>query len=217
MRRIGAIFLAAGIGWAGVALAQPGAGAPPQSEAVSAGDYADALMDLDCPTCEGGVENLRGFSLAAPGAPSAPARAPAAPAKPGPRPAAVTATAPAAPRAPARARRVSANDLKLNFQLGSAELTAQGQANARSFAQALSDPRLAGGAFEIVGHTDATGSTELNLRLSKARAEAVKAYLVQQGVDGARLTTKGVGSQQLAVPGDPGAAANRRVEVKRVG
>jgi outer membrane protein OmpA-like peptidoglycan-associated protein len=214
MRRIGAIFLAAGIGWAGVALAQPGAGAQPPSEAVSAGDYADALMDLDCPTCEGGVESLRGFSLAAPGAP---ARTTAAPAKPGPRPAAVTATASAAPRTPARARRVSAGDLKLNFQRGSAELTAQGQANARSFAQALSDPRLAGGAFEIIGHTDATGSTELNQHLSKARAEAVKAYLVQQGVDGARLATKGVGSSELAVPNDPGAAANRRVEVKRVG
>ncbi|MFL5297546.1 MAG: OmpA family protein, partial [Phenylobacterium sp.] len=100
---------------------------------------------------------------------------------------------------------------------GSAELTEEGAANARNFAAALNDPRLVGLTFQIVGHTDATGSADRNLLLSEQRAEAVKAFLVKQGVDAARLQTKGMGSQDLAVPEAPEAAANRRVEVKRAG
>jgi outer membrane protein OmpA-like peptidoglycan-associated protein len=211
MLRLGAICLAGCVLWGGGALAQNAASAPAN---LSASDYADALMNLDCPTCEGKVENLRGFSLATPGAarPVSPAAPPpkaaphAAARAPGPRLASV--------QAPAR---ISAGDLRLNFRRGSAELTPDGEANARSFAAALNDPRLAGSAFQIVGHTDATGSADANLRLSQARAESVKTFLVKQGVDGARLEAKGVGSQDLAVPSDPAAAANRRVEVKRVG
>jgi outer membrane protein OmpA-like peptidoglycan-associated protein len=202
-------MVAAGVGWAGAALARaapssPNAPASPATTNPSAGDYADALMSLDCPTCEGDVAHLRGFSLATPGASTAklaprPARAP------GPR---VAALGPA---------RVSAADLRITFRRGSAELSPEGAANAHSFAAALNDPRLANGAFQIIGHTDATGSAETNLKLSQARAEAVKAFLVQQGVASARLEARGVGSRELALPSDPGAAANRRVEVRRAG
>jgi outer membrane protein OmpA-like peptidoglycan-associated protein len=132
-------------------------------------------------------------------------------------PAPRVARAAAAPGREPAARHVSAADLQLNFRRGSAELTTDGEANARTFAQALQDPRLAGQAFLIVGHTDATGSRDVNLKLSQARAEAVKTYLVRQGVSGDRLEAKGVGSQDLAVPSDPAAAANRRVEVRRAG
>jgi outer membrane protein OmpA-like peptidoglycan-associated protein len=174
-------------------------------------------MNLECATCEGKVENLRGFSLATPGAarPSSPAAAGAKPAARLPR--APLLAAPGVRVATARPARVSASDLRLTFRRGSAELLPEGEANARSFAAALNDPRLAGAAFLIVGHTDATGAAEVNRRLSQARAETVKAYLVQQGVEAARLQAQGVGSRDLAVPSDPGAAANRRVEVKRVG
>jgi outer membrane protein OmpA-like peptidoglycan-associated protein len=70
----------------------------------------------------------------------------------------------------------------------------------------------------IEGHTDASGSAAHNQSLSEGRAAAVKAYLVSQGVDAARLSTAGFGATRPV--GDNatelGRAQNRRVElVKR--
>jgi OOP family OmpA-OmpF porin len=48
--------------------------------------------------------------------------------------------------------------------------------------------------IRVVGHTDPTGSPELNDKLSVKRAEAVKQYLVSKGVDPARIVTEGMGS-----------------------
>jgi outer membrane protein OmpA-like peptidoglycan-associated protein len=68
----------------------------------------------------------------------------------------------------------------------------------------------------IEGHTDNVGAPASNLTLSDARAAAVKAALVADfGVDGARITTKGLGDTKPAVPNTTatGRAQNRRVEV----
>lgn len=211
------VILAFSLSFASAALAQP---SPPAASPTSA-DYADALMNLDCPTCEGKVESLRGFSLATPSAArSAGPSGVAASAAAGALPSRVERASPtrvATAAASAPAKRVSAGDLMITFKLGSAELTDEGAANARSFANALNDPRLASQAFLIVGHTDATGSAERNLVLSEQRADAVKAFLVKQGIDAGRLQTRGLGSQDLAAPSAPAAAVNRRVEVKRAG
>jgi outer membrane protein OmpA-like peptidoglycan-associated protein len=70
----------------------------------------------------------------------------------------------------------------------------------------------------IEGHTDASGSAAHNQALSEQRAAAVKAYLVSQGVDAARLTTAGFGSSRAVADNasELGRAQNRRVElVKR--
>jgi OOP family OmpA-OmpF porin len=76
-------------------------------------------------------------------------------------------------------------------------------------AQRCPDTRI-----EIAGHTDADGSDEYNLRLSQARAEAVRLYLVDRGVSGGRLTARGYGESQPIADNDTdaGKARNRRIE-----
>ncbi|MFZ1891801.1 MAG: OmpA family protein [Formosimonas sp.] len=49
-------------------------------------------------------------------------------------------------------------------------------------------------AIDIIGHTDRIGSASANMRLSLARANTVKQYLVSQGVEGRVIRTQGVGS-----------------------
>jgi len=68
--------------------------------------------------------------------------------------------------------------------------------------------------FEIGGHTDSDGSDDTNLKLSQARADAVRAQLITMGIDGARLTTKGYGSTKPISDNTTleGKANNRRVE-----
>jgi outer membrane protein OmpA-like peptidoglycan-associated protein len=72
------------------------------------------------------------------------------------------------------------------------------------------DPALK---LEIQGHTDNVGGKDANLKLSRDRAESVKAYLVKAGVAAVRLTTAGFGdSQPVADNGsEVGRAQNRRV------
>ena len=51
-------------------------------------------------------------------------------------------------------------------------------------------------AIKLVGHCDARGSAEYNLALGERRAEAVKDYLVSQGIDASRISTVSVGKEQ---------------------
>ncbi|MCL6523568.1 MAG: OmpA family protein [Thermoflavifilum sp.] len=66
----------------------------------------------------------------------------------------------------------------------------------------------------IIGHTDSIGTASYNLKLSQRRANAVADYLVQLGIDPARITTKGMGMSDPKYPNDTPEhrAANRRVE-----
>lgn len=77
------------------------------------------------------------------------------------------------------------------------------------------------GRIAIEGHTDSVGEPAYNQRLSEARAEAVKAYFVSQGLSEDRLTTQGFGATRPVAPNaspdgtddEPGRQRNRRVEV----
>ncbi len=66
--------------------------------------------------------------------------------------------------------------------------------------------------IRIVGHTDTSGSDAYNQKLSKRRAEAVKAQLVQMGVPAAQITTDNRGESDLLVQTQDGIRepANRR-------
>ncbi len=66
------------------------------------------------------------------------------------------------------------------------------------------------------GHTCDLGGDEQNMKLGERRAEAAKAYLVEQGIDGSRVATKSHGESQPAVPneGPANRKLNRRVQIE---
>ena len=70
-----------------------------------------------------------------------------------------------------------------------------------------------------VGHTDSVGKDAYNQKLSVARAEAVKAYLVGKGIEKNRVYTEGKGEKQPVADNKTaeGRAKNRRVEIEVVG
>jgi OOP family OmpA-OmpF porin len=72
--------------------------------------------------------------------------------------------------------------------------------------------------FEIGGYTDNTGDAKHNLELSKQRADAVMAQLVNMGIDPSRLSAKGFGdSKPMDSNSTPeGRANNRRVEFVKI-
>jgi outer membrane protein OmpA-like peptidoglycan-associated protein len=67
----------------------------------------------------------------------------------------------------------------------------------------------------VEGHTDSRGSDEMNMRLSRERAESVRAFLVEQGLDPDRIQAVGRGEEMPIADNDSpeGRANNRRVEI----
>lgn len=66
----------------------------------------------------------------------------------------------------------------------------------------------------IIGHTDNLGIEAANQKISADRADAVKEYLIGQGIEAARLESKGMGSSKPLASNDTqlGRQANRRIE-----
>ncbi|MDX1277534.1 OmpA family protein [Oceanihabitans sediminis] len=89
---------------------------------------------------------------------------------------------------------VEYNDLNINWNLGSATLTAA--AKAEIDAKLL--PVLADGvSVEIASHTDSRGTKESNLALSERRAQAVTNYLISKGINSSRIVSNGYGETRL--------------------
>jgi outer membrane protein OmpA-like peptidoglycan-associated protein len=69
--------------------------------------------------------------------------------------------------------------------------------------------------LEVEGHTDSTGSDELNQTLSEQRAGAVRSYLVQQGLSADAIAAQGLGKTTPVADNETAAGRqkNRRVEL----
>lgn len=99
----------------------------------------------------------------------------------------------------------------LEFDLGKATIRAHSLPSLDRVAQLLVDKNFS---LKLAGHTDNTGSNDLNMRLSKDRAESIKAYLVNKGANASRIEATGYGQTQPIATNKTAAGrqANRRVE-----
>lgn len=99
------------------------------------------------------------------------------------------------------------------FDVAKSELKPEATAQIRFLADFAKREKAA---LELSGHTDPTGTDEENMALSKARAEAVRAALIQFGVPDTKVTAQGFGETKLVcTQNNPECyKKNRRVEVK---
>lgn len=113
--------------------------------------------------------------------------------------------------------KIQGNELKLGdkilFETDSAKILGQSSALLEEIADVIQkNPSIE--QLEIQGHTDNTGTREHNQKLSDARANSVKDWLVKAGVSGARLTSKGYGQDRPLAPNvtEANKSKNRRVQ-----
>jgi outer membrane protein OmpA-like peptidoglycan-associated protein len=108
-------------------------------------------------------------------------------------------------------------DLNIPFEFNSSELQPQATAQLKQLRSALTSESLSKDRFMVAGHTDGKGNPQYNHQLSERRAEAVKRYLVENGIDADRLEAVGYGAEHLALPDRPEDPSNRRVEIRNLG
>jgi OOP family OmpA-OmpF porin len=115
---------------------------------------------------------------------------------------------------PANPRKAS---ILIEFQTNAAALTQSAKQELGVVAGALKSERLARFPFVLEGHADPRGNPERNLRLSQARADSVRQYLVEsQNISAARLQAIGKGDREPLNRENPAAPENRRVTIVRL-
>ncbi len=99
----------------------------------------------------------------------------------------------------------------LEFDTGKATIRPTSHASLNKVAALLIEKNFS---LKLAGHTDNTGSMQTNMRLSKERAESVKAYLVSKGANPSRIEATGYGPTQPIANNntEAGRQQNRRVE-----
>ena len=124
------------------------------------------------------------------------------------RPAASTAAAPAR----ANPLKAPSASVLVTFDTNSAELTDEAKRQLDVVARALNNEQLFNLSFAIEGHADPRGTSDENLRLSQARADNVRDYLVRVGQVGPeRLQALGKGDREPLNAREVAAPENRRV------
>ncbi|MFH1554085.1 MAG: OmpA family protein [Pseudomonadota bacterium] len=109
-------------------------------------------------------------------------------------------------------------NVQIQFRLNSAIIEPSSYRTLGSIADAMHNPILHGYKFIVTGNTDVTGSRELNLKLSQARADAVVTALTTTfNVNPSRLEAVGLGEEVLLDTKNPTSAINRRVQIFTVG
>jgi outer membrane protein OmpA-like peptidoglycan-associated protein len=101
----------------------------------------------------------------------------------------------------------------ITFNSGSYAITSVDDPNMQYLVKYLNDfPSIH---LKVGGHTDNEGSEQFNLDLSRKRAEAVKTWLVEQGIEATRISTTGFGKNKPLAPQKTAEqkALNRRVEL----
>ena len=104
-------------------------------------------------------------------------------------------------------------DSGILFATNKSDLNAASKSSLLKFAASLKETPETD--VTIYGHTDNTGSRDVNVRLSRDRAESVAAFLVSNGIRKDRLTTEGKAFDEPVADNSTaeGRAQNRRVEV----
>jgi len=99
------------------------------------------------------------------------------------------------------------------FDLNSSTLSEESKAALQDFTVKMADMPLAD--ITILGHTDNTGTYEVNQKVSQKRADAVKKCLKANGIDESRLYSQGKSYDMPVASNDTeeGRAQNRRVEI----
>jgi outer membrane protein OmpA-like peptidoglycan-associated protein len=104
----------------------------------------------------------------------------------------------------------------VTFESGKADITPESAEILKSALKTLTTyPDIQ---VEIGGHTDNVGSKRSNISLSQRRADAVRNWLIDRGIDAGRIIAKGYGPDFPIVPNDTpdNKRKNRRIEFKRI-
>lgn len=104
----------------------------------------------------------------------------------------------------------------ITFDVGSAAVKAQSRAMLSEVSRTLN--AYPATMIDVLGHTDSTGNTQSNQRLSERRAQAVADFIVSRKVGKPRIATQGFGSTRpiASNESETGKSANRRIEIRVV-